>query len=49
MQLFIKKLFGTSNTTLKTSNQEMNDIVKKVKSLYESDLLIKGIGEIIND
>ena len=37
-----KKMFGSGNTTLIISNEEMNDIMKIVKSLEESDLLIKA-------
>ena len=36
-------------TTLIISNEEMNDIMKIVKSLEESGLLIKGISEIKNE
>ena len=36
-----KKMFGSGTTTLKISNEEMNDIMKIVKSLEESGLLIK--------
>ena len=32
-------------TTLKISNEEMSDIMKLVKSLDESGLLIKGTSE----
>ena len=39
----------TSRTTLKTSNEEMNDIMKKIKSLEESGLLIKGVSETIKN
>ena len=41
-----KKLFGSGNTTL-ISNEEMNDIMKIIKSLQESDLLIKCVSETI--
>ena len=37
----------TKQTTLKISNEEMNDIKKIVKSLEESDLSIKGVSETI--
>ena len=37
-----KKMFGSGTTTLIISNEEMNDIMKIVKSLEESGLLIKG-------
>ena len=40
-----KKMFGSGNTTLIISNEEMNDIMKKVKSLEESGLLIKRFRE----
>ena len=36
-------------TTLMISNEEMNDIMKIVKSLEESDLLIKGVSETIKN
>ena len=38
-------MFGSGVTTLIISNEEMNDIKKVVKSLEESGLLIKNIGE----
>ena len=34
-------------TTLIISNEEMNDIMKKVKSLEESSLLIKSVNQTI--
>ena len=46
MQLFIK-WFGSGITTFIISNEEMNDIMKIVKSLEESGLLLKGVSEII--
>ena len=42
-----KKMFGSYFTTLIIFNEEMNDIVKMMKSLEEFDLLIKGISETI--
>ena len=36
-------------TTLLISNEEMNDILKVVKSREESGLLIKGVSEIIKN
>ena len=42
-----KKMFRSDVTALIISNEEMNDIMKIVKSLEESDLLIKGVSEII--
>ena len=38
-------MFGSGNTTLIISNEEMNDIMKTVKSLEESGLLTKGISQ----
>ena len=42
-----KKMFGSSVTTLMISIEETNDIMKIVKSLEESGLLIKGVSETI--
>ena len=44
-----KKFFGSSMTTLITSNKEMNDIMKIIKSLEDADLLIKGVSETIEN
>ena len=44
-----KKIFGSGNTTLIISNEKINDIMKTVKSLEESGLLIKGISETIQN
>ena len=44
-----KKMFGSGNTTLVYSNEEMNDFIKLTKSLQESDLSIKGVGETIKN
>ena len=38
-------MFGSSFTTLIISNEEINDVMKIVKSLQKSGLLIKGISE----
>ena len=38
-----KKMFGSDMTTQTISNEEMNDNMKKGKSLEESGVLIKGI------
>ena len=40
-----KKMFQSGSTTLIVSNEEMNDIMKIIKSLEESDLLIKGLAK----
>ena len=44
-----KKMFGSGTTTLIISNEETNDIMKIVKSLEESALLIKGVCETIKN
>ena len=52
-----KKMFGSSTrpsdlakqTTLIISNKEMNDIMKIVKCLEESGLLLKGVSETIKN
>ena len=40
-------MFGFGVTTLENSNEEMNDIIKIVKSLEESGFLIIGVSETI--
>ena len=42
-------MFGSGTTTLIIYNEEMNDIMKIVKSLEESGLLIKGVSETIKN
>ena len=57
MQLFIKKIFGSRTRpsglakwmTLIISNEEMNDIMKMIKSLEKSGLLIKGVSGAIKN
>ena len=44
-----KKVYGSGTTALIISNEEMEDIMKIVKSLEESGLLIKGISETIKN
>ena len=44
-----KKIIGSGFTTLIISNEEVNDILKIIKSLEESGSLIKGIGETIKN
>ena len=44
-----KKIFGSGNTTLITSNEEMNDIMKMMKPLEGSALLIKEFIETIKN
>ena len=42
-----KKMFGSGTTTLIISNDEMDDILKIVKSLEDSNVLLKGVSETI--
>ena len=42
-----KKMLGSGTTTLIISNDEMNDIIKIVKSLENSGVLLKGVSETI--
>ena len=44
-----KKMFGFGITTLIISNEKMNDIMKIVKSLERSGLLIKGVSKTIKN
>ena len=44
-----KKMFGSGFTKLIISNEEMEDIIKIVKSLKDSGLLIKGVSETIKN
>ena len=44
-----KKMFGSGTTTLIISNEEMNNIMKIVKSFEESGLLIKGVRETLKN
>ena len=36
-------MLGSESTTLTTSNYEMEDIIRIVKSLEDSGLLVKGV------
>ena len=42
-----KKMLGSGRTTLIISNDEMNDIIKKVKYFENSGVLLKGVSETI--
>ena len=44
-----KKILGTGNTTLIISNDEMKYIIKIVKSLEDSGLLLKGVTETVQN
>ena len=42
-----KKMLGSGTTTLIISNNEMNDIIKIIKSLEDSGVILKGVSETI--
>ena len=44
-----KKILGSGNTTLIISNDEINDIIKIIKSLEDSGLLLKGVTETVQN
>ena len=48
MQEF-KKIHGSGTTTLIVSNEEMNDIMKIVQNLEDSNILLKGVTKTIED
>ena len=52
MQGFNKKKIkkhGSRNTTLIISNEKMNDIMKSVQALEDSNILLKGVTKIIKN
>ena len=49
MQEYIKKILGSGNKTLVISNEEMNDIMKIVQSLEDSNVLLKGVTKTIEN
>ena len=44
-----KKILGSGDTTLIISNNEIEDIIKIVKSLGDSGLLLKGVTETVQN
>ena len=44
-----KKILGSGNTTLTISNEEMNDIIKIVQALEDSNILLKGVTETVKN
>ena len=47
---YIKKILGSgNNTTLILSNKDMDDLIKIVKSLEDSGLLLKGVTESVQN
>ena len=47
MEVLKKNMLGSGATTLIISNDEMGDILKIVKSLEDSEVLLKGVSETI--
>ena len=48
MQEF-KKIYGSGNTNLIISNEEMNDIIKIIQALENSNILIKRVTKTIKN
>ena len=44
-----KKIHGSGTTTLIISNEEMNDIIKIVQALEDSNILLKGVTNAIKN
>ena len=44
-----KKIHGSGTTTLIISNEEMNDIIKIIQALENSNILIKGVTKTIKN
>ena len=42
-----KKIHGSGTTTLIISNEEMNDIMKIVQALEDSNILLKGVTKTV--
>ena len=44
-----KKIYGSGTTTLVISSEEMNDIMKIVQTLEDSNILLKGVTKTVNN
>ena len=44
-----RKILGSGNTTLIISNKDMEDLIKILKSLKDSGLLLKGVTESVEN
>ena len=44
-----KKILGSGMSTLIISNKKMNDIIKLVKTIEESGLLVEGVSKTIKN
>ena len=49
MQEYKKEILGSETTTLGISNEEINDIMKIVQALEDSDILLKGVTKTIKN
>ena len=50
MQEYIKKIIGSvNNTALIISNNDIEDLIKIIKSLEDSGLLLKGVTETVQN
>ena len=49
MQEFKKKIYGSGTTTSVISSEEMNDIMKIVQALEDSNILLKGVTKTIGN
>ena len=49
MQEFKKKQHGSGTTTLIISNEEMNDVMKIVHALEDSNILLRGVTKTIEN
>ena len=45
----LKKILGSGNTTLIISNEEMNDVIKIVQGLEDSNILLKRVTETVKN
>ena len=49
MREYIKKILWSGNTTLIIANNDIEDLIKIVKSLEDSGLLLKGVTESVQN
>ena len=49
MQEFKEKIHGSGTTTLIISNEKMNDIMKIIQDLEDSNILLKGVTKTIKN
>ena len=47
--LKLKKIHGSGNTTLIISNEEMNDLIKVIQAVKDSNILLKGATKAIKN